>query len=222
MKASSLSTLGSLLADDTRAELLMVLMDGRAHTGGELARHVGVSASTASEHLAKLRLAGLVAVEAQGRHRYFRLSDSRVAELVEAIGAAPVPGPRPGRAAHLAYARTCYDHLAGELAVRIYDQLLRDGHLRDGEHLELQPSGRDLLTALGADLDATATPHRPAVRRCLDWTERRHHLAGSAATAVLQALEERRWVVRGPRPRAVRLTRTGRAAVPAAFGLSGP
>jgi DNA-binding transcriptional ArsR family regulator len=222
MARSRLSTIGSLLADDTRADILTVLMDGRAHTGSELARHVGVAPSTTSEHLSKLLDAGLVAVEPQGRHRYFRLASSDIAQLLETLGAtpAPTPAPRPSAPAALAFARRCYDHLAGELAVQIYDELVARAHLREGdEQLVLTRSGAELFETIGVDTRSIGSGRRPGARRCLDWTERRHHLAGAAGAALLDALLSNRWVVQGPQPRSLRVTDAGRKALEGAFAL---
>jgi DNA-binding transcriptional ArsR family regulator len=208
--AETLARVGALLADPSRAAILLALMDGRAHTGSELARHVGIAQSTASEHLSKLLDGRMVAVEAQGRHRYFRLADPSVAGLLETLGMTEVPGPptpRPPPA--LAYARTCYDHLAGELAVAIYDGLVAGGHLVDGEYPALTSSGTSFLAGIGVDLESARSPGRPQARRCLDWTERRHHLAGTAGQALLDALLTNRWVVSGRR-REVRVTDRGR------------
>lgn len=221
MSRNQLAIIGSLLADDTRSTLLMALMDGRAHTGGELARHLGVSASTVSEHLHKLLDAGMVTGEAQGRHRYFRLADRRIAEMLESLGATPlpIPTPQPPTASSLSYARTCYDHLAGELAVRIYDQMLRQGHLAEDEHqLRLTASGRALLVGIGVDV-AASTSYRPLARACLDWTQRRRHLAGAAGAGLLEALLNKRWILRQTRPRTVRVTRTGRTSIAEVFAL---
>lgn len=231
MDTDGLAGFGALIADPTRATMLATLLDGRAYTGGELARFAGVSASTASEHLGRLRSARLVTVEAQGRHRYFRLSDPRVAELLELVGSATVgttgvaraasEPSRPRPAAGLGYARTCYDHLAGELAVRLFDRFVADGLLVEhDDHLELTDAGRELLVGLGADLATPSAHRRPLARGCLDWTERRHHLAGRAGAAVLEALLRRKWVVRGPRPRTIRVTRAGHAEIPREFGVA--
>ncbi len=212
---SRLTQIGAILADETRSNILTVLMDDRARTGGELARHAGVAPSTASEHLSKLLDAGLVAIEAQGRHRYFRIANSEVAEMLESLGAAvPAVPIRPNASLALIYARSCYDHLAGELAVQIYDQLLMDRHLErvDG-YPQLTESGSTLLEGLGIDLNTLRAGKRPLVRSCLDWTERRHHLAGAAGAALLQTFLERRWVTRGPQPRSIRLTRKGKTAL---------
>jgi DNA-binding transcriptional ArsR family regulator len=211
---SALTHIGALLADQTRSSLLAVLMDGRARTGGELARQVGVAPSTASQHLSRLLGADFVAVEAQGRHRYFRLAGAEIAELLESLGAVDVPPPRdasgPRAPSDLQYVRSCYDHLAGHLAVRIYDHLLAKGHLRRSDyHLTITPSGRALLSELGVDLNAVRSASRPLARSCLDWTERRHHLAGAAGAALFQALLTRKWLVRGSRPRSVRITDAG-------------
>lgn len=224
MRRSQLAAIGSLLGDDTRAELLTALMDGRAHTGGELARHAGVSASTASEHLSRLLDSGMVAVEAQGRHRYFRLAGAHIAELLETVGAASTP-PQPHggrRAADLTYARSCYDHLAGELAVRIFDQLCRGGHIGgDAHHLHVTTSGFALLERLGVDSDALRAARRPMARACLDWTERRHHLAGAAGAALFTALRATGWVRHGARPRSVVVTAAGRDGLARHFPQAG-
>lgn len=226
MTRSQLATIGSLLSDDTRAGLLTALMDNRAHTGGELARHLGVSPSTASEHLSKLLDAGLVTVEAQGRHRYFRLAGPQIAQLLETIGAATTPppaSPKPRAPAALAFARTCYDHLAGELAVHIYDKLAADGHLVETDHhLRLTGSGIQLLIELGIDMRSHTSSRRPTVLKCLDWTERRHHLAGAAGAALLELLLERGWAVPGRKPRSIRITPSGRTEIAAHLGYPDP
>lgn len=218
--SAGIARFGSLLADETRAEILCALMDGRAHTGSELARHIGVAASTMSQHLSKLLDADVVAVEAQGRHRYWRLADRGVAELLETLGAnATSPAP-PKVPADLAHARTCYDHLAGQLAVAIYQQLLADNHLsEDDEHLIVTPSGFDLFAEVGADTDAMKAANRRTARACLDWTQRRHHLAGAAGKELLTAFTNAGWMNPGNRPRSIRITRAGRQNIVRLFGL---
>lgn len=219
--SAGLARLGALLADETRAEILCALMDGRAHTGSELARHIGVAASTISGHLSKLLDAGIVNVEAQGRHRYWRIGDSRTAELLETVGANATNLADPKAPADLAYARTCYDHLAGELAVAIYEQLLADQHFRDdGGHVTIGPTGFDLFASIGADLDAIRTATRSTARPCLDWTQRRHHLAGAAGKELLSAFTNNGWIKPGSRPRSIRVTETGRTSIAYTFGLA--
>ena len=222
MTATAITQVGALLADATRASLLEVLMDGRARTGGELARSVGVAPSTASEHLSRLLDARFVAVEAQGRHRYFRLAGSDVAELLEALGAREPAGDRvaTGAPAELVHARSCYDHLAGRLAVRIHDRMVAAGYLGHAhDHPYLTDSGAELLAGLGVDLAAARDRRRPLVRDCLDWTERRHHLAGAAGAALFATLLERGWLARGSRPRSVRVTTAGQRGLADAFGV---
>ena len=216
MAVTALTHVGALLADGTRASMLSVLMDGRARTAGELARQVGVAPSTASEHLARLLDAQFVAVAAQGRHRYYRLAGPDVAELLERLGAIEVPSMARRKLttsapSELLHARSCYDHLAGRLGVRIHDFLLDGGHLvRDYDHhLTVTPSGREVLEGLGVDVDAAVRATRPTARSCVDWTERRHHLAGATGAALFDALLARRWLVRGTRPRSVRVTTAG-------------
>ena len=219
--STGIARLGALLADESRAEILCALMDGRAHTGSELSRHVGIAASTTSEHLSRLLDADIVTVEAQGRHRYWRLADPRVAELLETLGANATHPADPRAPADLAHARTCYDHLAGQLAVAIYEQLRADRHLVDVDgHLSISRSGYDLLAAVGADTDAIRSAKRVTARPCLDWTQRRHHLAGAAGQALLAACTANGWIQPGNRPRSMRVTEAGRTQIARAFSLA--
>ena len=219
--AGSIAQLGALLADRTRSEILCALMDGRAHTGSELARHIGVAPSTISEHLSKLLDSHMVAVEAQGRHRYYRLSGPEVAELLETLGANPTSPPTANAPADLRYARTCYDHLAGELAVAIYDHLLLGGFLADADrHITITPNGFAFLSSIGVDIDAITGSTRPQAKQCLDWTQRRHHLAGAAGKELLTAFKTNGWVRPGNRPRSIRLSETGRSEIARNFNLA--
>ncbi len=223
MPAAELASIGALVADPTRAEILCVLMDGRAHTGGELARHVGVSASTASEHLSRLLDAALLRVEAQGRHRYFRLADRQTAELLELLGAVstPLTAKRSRSAERLSHARSCYDHLAGEVAANIYDRLVDDRHLAvDDGRAVLTGSGHALFGGLGIDVDPVVASKRPTVRPCLDWTERRHHLAGALGAALFDTMLANKWIRRGQRPRSIQISRQGSDALHQHFGLA--
>jgi DNA-binding transcriptional ArsR family regulator len=223
MVSQRLAAVGALLADQTRAALLSILLDGRAFTGGELARAVGVAPSTASGHLSKLIDGGMVAVEPCGRHRYFRLASADVATLLETIKArAPVAvAPAPPRVpAALAYARTCYDHLAGEVAVRLHAHLVDTGRLSVvDDHPVVTPSGQATLAGLGIDCGALMRGSRPLIRHCLDWTERRHHIAGAVGAALLAAMVERSWVKPGVQPRVLRITSAGRHGLAEHLGL---
>ena len=217
-----MATVGALVGDPTRAEIRATLLDGRAHTVGELARHAGVAVSTASEHLGRLLDGGLVAVEAQGRHRYHRLAGPEVAALIEsiqglAVASSPVAVTAP---AALTFARSCYDHLAGTVAVAVYDGLVADGWLGvDDARPVLTPAGDRRFGALGIDVAVLARRPRPVVRSCLDWTERRHHLAGALGAALLGVLVDRRWVVRRPSSRGLDVTDAGLVALADEFGV---
>jgi DNA-binding transcriptional ArsR family regulator len=236
---SRIAELGALIGDPTRAQLLTLLLDGRASTVGELARASHVALSTASEHLGRLHGAGLVEVQAQGRHRYYRLAGPEVAGLLEAMQALPAPGSasapetvadrgagQPAAAgsdalqaasrtpSELRFARTCYDHLAGSLAVALHDLLITD---HDGAP-ELAPAAPAALALLGVCDIRPASSRRPRLRNCLDWSERRPHLAGATGAALLARLLDTGWLARRRTPRAVRLTRAGQEALAAAFG----
>jgi DNA-binding transcriptional ArsR family regulator len=225
MTAPALARFAALLADDTRAAFCLALLDGRAWTAGELARHAGVAPATATGHLHKLVAAGLLTEQRQGRHRYVRLADPRVAQLIEELAAqlpaapAPVRTLRAGAAsAALARGRTCYDHLAGRLGVAVTDALDRTGRLSRTGGLTLTPAGLRWLDELTEGAFGRSAARRPAARGCLDWTERREHLAGTAGAAVCAHLLERRWIVRIGTGRAVRVTPAGATALAGLFG----
>ncbi len=211
MTVEGLTAFASLLADRTRASVCTTLLDGRAWTAVELARATGVAASTMSEHLSRLIDGGLLTEHRQGRHRYVALAGPHIAAAVEQLLAltAPAPSARTLRAVTTADAlrlgRTCYDHLAGHLGVAITDAMVAR-HLLDDD-LALTPAGRAWLTEhLGADL---ATSRRPLTRACLDWTERRPHLAGAAGAFLCNELLSRGWIRHTGTSRAVRTTPSG-------------
>jgi DNA-binding transcriptional ArsR family regulator len=224
MDALRLSEVAAALASPTRANMVCALLSGTAHTGRELARHVAVAPSTASEHLSQLVDAGLVTVEAQGRHRYFRLAGHQVAELVETMMVRPpdvAPAAVPTVPSGLAFARSCYDHLAGELGVRLCDRLTGLGAIRvaDGT-AAVTDTGRALLAEHGIPVADRAGGGRPAVRLCLDWSQRRHHLAGAVGARLLDVMLERRWLYRSRhRRRELRLTDDGRRALHTSLGV---
>ncbi|MEU5940480.1 winged helix-turn-helix domain-containing protein [Micromonospora sp. NPDC047548] len=218
-----LADLAALLADDTRAGICLALLDGRAWTAGELARCAGVAASTASEHLTRLVRGGLLVEERQGRHRYLRLAGPAVAQLIEDLAGHAPPAQRPARSlraatadAALAHARTCYDHLAGRLGVRLRDALLTCGLLDGADGLALTSAGRDWLADLG--VEPLRGSRRPLVRDCLDWTERRPHLAGALGAALCRRFAELGWTARGS-GRSVRVTPAGVAALAEVLGI---
>jgi DNA-binding transcriptional ArsR family regulator len=212
---ADIAPVAALLGDPARARMAQALHDGRALPAGELARRARIAASTASEHLARLVDAGLLAVERTGRHRYYRLASLEVAHAIEALAAiAPPARPRTLREATigdaLAEARTCYDHLAGRLGVALAEALVARGAVEDrGDAFVLGPGATVLLEQLGID---SLSKGRPPVLRCLDWSERRPHVAGALGAALCARALEAGWVERLPTSRAVRVTPAGRRA----------
>lgn len=213
--------IASMIGDPTRARMLAALMGGRYLAAGELAAAAGVTAQTASTHVAKLLDAELVVARVQGRHRYFRLADEDVAHALEALSFvaerhADVDKWAQGAYKPLKAARTCYSHLAGELGVALFEGLLARGTIapHDGGFV-LSESGRLELAALGlplSSMDAAGTTRRFAFR-CLDWSERRDHLAGSLAVALLAHCMDRDWLRRQDGSRALALTPPGAKAL---------
>lgn len=219
-----LARVASLVGDPARANMLSALLGGMALTASELALEAGVSLPTASSHLAKLAAGGLVAVAVQGRHRYYALTGPRVASMLEAISVvADSDGPhrvRPGpRDAAMRHARVCYDHLAGEAGVALYDRLLSGGMLRVGTGggedlptLDLTPTGEAFFRGWGLDPAGLVRGRRPLCRSCLDWSVRRSHMAGTLGAAVLDRIFELKWARREQGTRVVTFTPAGRRA----------
>jgi DNA-binding transcriptional ArsR family regulator len=232
----------ALMADPTRAAILRALLPDRPLAAGELARMAGVSAATASFHLAKLLDGGMIAVARQGRHRYYRLAGHEVATAIEALGlispALPVRSLRQSReAAALARARTCYDHLAGRAGVELLDAMLRRRFLQNKQ----EPSGRTgwadtpaarfdvtvagarALASFGIDVGEVRRSRRNFAGACIDWTQRRGHLNGALAAAITSRLFELGWIERGQgkaaRPRSVCVTSAGLEGLANAFGV---
>jgi DNA-binding transcriptional ArsR family regulator len=221
--ATDITGVAALLADSSRSAMLQALMDRRARTAGELARVAKIAPSTASEHLARLSDGRLLACEAQGRHRYYRLANPKVAALLESMMAfepAPVTTSSRHIGFDLRFARTCYDHLAGTVATALYERLVADGTLSvTADGVALTPAGAERLRPLGVDADALRSGRRPLARACLDWTERRDHLAGALGAALLASFRDRNWVVARKTPRALRLTAGGREALADHFDI---
>lgn len=218
-----ISRVAALIGDPARANMLTALMTGKALTASELAAEAGITLQTASAHLAKLDAGALVRARKSGRHKYFALASDEVAKVLEALmGLAAGTGQlrhRPGpRDLELRQARVCYNHLAGEMGTRMYDSLLARGYVRQcNEVLELTESGRDFVTGLGIDLEALPASRAPLCRDCLDWSERRSHLAGRLGRAMLSHMEEAGWARRVDGTRIVRFNRAGQAAFGDAF-----
>ena len=221
-----IARLAALIGDPARANMLTALVDGRALSASELADLAGVSRPTASGHLGKLAQAGLLSRRNQGRHRYFQLADGDVAAVLEGLmglAAGRVPDRvRPGpRDPALREARVCYGHLAGRMGVAMYDSLVTRGYLIErGEHLRLSPPGRAFCDRFGLDLAALEAGRPQLCRSCLDWSERRTHLAGSLGRALLARMEALGWLRRAQTGRAISVSPKGRTGFAAAFPLN--
>jgi len=212
-----LARVARLLADGTRAAFCLALLDGRAWTANELARYAGVAPSTATSHLNLLVNGGLLVEERHGRHRYVRVADRRVIELIESLAAlAPRRSTPPrslaasGRQQALARARLCYDHLAGTVALTITDAMVERGLLEWGPEPGLTGKGARWLAETGITVPAHS--RRPPVRACLDWTERRPHLAGAVGAALCAHALTTGWMTRIGTTRALLVTPAGRRA----------
>jgi DNA-binding transcriptional ArsR family regulator len=217
-----IATTAALLGDPTRAAFMLALAEGERLPASELAQRARVTASTASIQLAKLVDGGLLRVERHGRHRYYRLGDPAIAAAIESL--AVIAPHRPARSlkrarigSELQGARTCYDHLAGALGVAVLEALLAKRFLNG----ELEPTklGARRLGHLGVDVAEVARGRRAFARRCLDWSERRHHLAGALGAALANRFFELGWVERTKASRAIRVTTKGRRALADELGL---
>ena len=212
----NVSATAALIGDSTRAAMLSALLDGKALPAGELAYASGVTAQTASAHLAKLVDGGLLESETEGRHRYYRLAGPHVAQALEVLAAIRPAGPvrakpQTARQKELRFARRCYDHLAGELGVAVTHQLLDRGLIvRDTDKsFNLTSAGVSWFQQIGIDVAALNPGRRGLARQCLDWTERTHHLGGPLGVALLEAFSELGWLRRSRETRAIQVTLKG-------------
>lgn len=219
---NQLAIVAACAGDPARANMLSLLMDGRAFTAGELSAAANIMPQTASGHLARMVDAGLLVVVQQGRHRYYRLASPLVGQMLEGmmVVAAADPSARKfgPRDQAMRFVRTCYDHLAGQLAIAIADRLMERGYLLlsdDGG--EITPSGRDFFSKQGLDLNLQ--PHRAFCRPCLDWSERRYHLAGTLGTRIKEQFFERQWIKQKAGERTVMLTPLGRTKLRDIYGV---
>jgi DNA-binding transcriptional ArsR family regulator len=217
----ALAEVGALIGDPARANILAALIDGRAFTATELSCIAGVTPQTASGHLAKLTQANLLAVERQGRHRYFRLASPLVGNMLEsvmALAAIQLPPRRTSRIdVAMQTARSCYDHVAGRLGVALADVMIQRGYVAlDSDGGEVTADGKRFLAEFGAQLPAS---RRILCRPCLDWSERRWHLAGAAGAALFTRCLELQWLERRRGSRALTITASGRRGFTARFGL---
>ncbi|PZX48640.1 ArsR family transcriptional regulator [Cereibacter changlensis] len=228
--SNRIAEVAAAVGEPARAAMLAALMDGRALTASELAEVAAITPQTASGHLTRLASVGLIAVEKQGRHRYHRLASPEVARMIESVMqiaggvtlARPAHRVGPSDAA-LRQARTCYDHLAGELGVSIADALCSSGAVEiAGDAAAFTESGRARMRALGVlEPDGETRTRRPACRPCLDWSERRPHLAGVLGAAIYTHALDRGWIRRRAGTRALEITPAGKVGFWQAFGVKG-
>ncbi|MFJ2480255.1 ArsR/SmtB family transcription factor [Pseudomonas sp. NPDC087598] len=221
------SQVAAAIAEPARTKILCSLMDGHARTATELAAIAEVGASTASAHLARLKDLALVRLHVQGRHRYYSLADTRVAQALEAlmvIGQSATPTFKPHTPDRLQFARTCYDHMAGTLAVLLHDRFIEAGWLQatDEQAYCVSASGEALFAELGVEVGDLSTLRRKFACPCLDWSMRRPHLGGSLGTALLQVALKRKWLTQDLDSRALALTALGRKEIRARFGIELP
>jgi len=221
------AAVAAAIGEPARARMLYCLMDGHARTSTELAAVADVAASTASAHLGRLAAANLVTVLVQGKHRYYSLAGGDVAQVLEGLSVL-AGGARGGFTARtpsrLRTARTCYDHLAGQVGVLLHDRFRALGVLKGGpggeeRAYELSAAGSEALAALGVDVAATRAQRRRFAYGCLDWSERRAHLGGALGAAVLKAALRRGWVTQDLDSRALSVTPRGRSEMAARFGV---
>jgi DNA-binding transcriptional ArsR family regulator len=219
-----LDEFAALFADRTRATICLALLDGRAWTMTELARLAKVAPSTVSDHVARLTAGGVLVGEKQGKHRYVRLAGAEMATLIEDLAAVCGMEVKPSslreatRQDAEARARTCYDHLAGHLGVSVADAMVSRGLLSDEDGFTVTADGARWLAGLGIDV-AKLRGRRPLAKCCLDWTERRFHLAGAVGAALCTTALDRGWIERFGSGRAVRVTPHGREAFREQLGL---
>ena len=216
MKESpDIARVASLIGDPARANMLTALMAGIALTASELAQEAGVTAQTASSHLSKLKAGGLLMGRKQGRHQYYCLADADVADMLERLmGMATRVGHsrvRPGPTdPALRKARVCYDHLAGDLGVQMFDGLIQHRLIKSmADDLSLTSKGRTFIEAFEIDLEALTAKRRPVCKNCLDWSERRTHLAGGLGAALLNRFYSLKWAKRMPDSRVVVFSPSG-------------
>lgn len=225
----NIAAIAAMVGDPARANMLTALLNGAALTASELALEAGVTKQTASSHLAKLVAGGLIAVEAQGRHRYYRLANADVAGLLETLmgvaARAKALRTRPGpKEPALRRARICYDHLAGELGVALFDAFALNKWTQPGPEntFTLTKLGRIKVQTFGVALDDLEKGARPLCRSCLDWSVRRHHLAGALGAGILDVVFDRGWASQKRGSRVLEFTRIGEAGLRRVFAFPEP
>jgi DNA-binding transcriptional ArsR family regulator len=219
MNVTSIARIASLVGEARRIQMLTALLDGNGHSASELAMGAAVSPQTASLHLSKLLSGGLIAAERRGRQRFFRLKSVDVAVAIEALGAL-AQNSGPSAMPEMRFARTCYDHLAGALAIALRNELLkRDALRRWKDGFVVTPTGKHLLRTINIDVDSLRGLRRSFAHKCLDWTERHHHIGGAVGAALLSRFIDLKWLARMRDTRAVRLTHAGERGFERVFSV---
>ncbi len=219
---SSIANVGAAIGHPARATILSMLMDGCAHTATELAGAAGLAPSTTTTHLQMLVESNLINVEPQGRHRYYRLLSTEVAELLEQMMVlASQPLPRPKASSEpIGEARSCYDHLAGRMGVAVFDGMVDRGWIELGktrEDVDVTCKGHEALAAFDIDVSDLEKKKRRFAFCCVDWTERRHHMGGALGAALLEQFLKRNWLRRQPGSRTLMMTPSGRRLIKQKF-----
>jgi len=222
---SYIAEVAALIGDPARANMLFALKDEGTMSASELANVAGVAPNTASGHLAKLTTAGILTVERKGRYRYYSLSGPEVAETLEAIEvlavdvSSPQRRPRPGDKA-LRYARCCYDHLAGDLGVRITERYVQLGYIEQyDDGLTLTSDGAQVFASLGVDIEKLKSGQRSLIRNCSDWSEKSFHLGGALAAALFGQFTSVGWIQRVKGSNIVLVSQRGKSALRESFGV---
>ncbi|NQD67432.1 winged helix-turn-helix transcriptional regulator [Bacillus haikouensis] len=222
----NIASVAALISEPSRAAILTALLDGRLHPAGSLAYIAGISPQTTSFHLKKMVEADVIKVDKQGRHRYYGLKSHEVASVLETfLTIAPKIEMKSfkqvTRDKAVRYARTCYDHLAGSLGIKITDSLIRSGCIEEHEDtFVLTIQGEELFASLTIDLDAVVKKRRTYIHKCLDWSERRHHISGALGNALLEKFLELKWIRRVPDTRAIKITEVGKKELESVFRIT--
>lgn len=220
------SEVATILSDHSRSTMLLTLLDGRKYTASELARISKITPQTASFHLSKMITQGVIKTEKCGRHKYISIANGEVANIVETLLCLSQPRKpqsfrEVSKSKEIYLARSCYDHLAGKLGVEMTNSLLKNKYILDnGETFELSPLGEDFLTNLGINTVTLRKKRRSFSHKCLDWSERKFHLAGALGNSILIFTLENGWVERQATTRALRVTRKGKNGFKEVFGIS--
>jgi DNA-binding transcriptional ArsR family regulator len=222
---ASVAKVAKLVSESSRAAILTILLDGRFHPVTDLANKVGIKPQTASYHLAKMVEANVIEVETHGRHRYYGICNPEIAQVMESLLQIAPPikiksFKESKEQEALRQARTCYDHIAGSLGVKITNALVENQFLREGEkEFHVTDAGAAFFQTLQIDINPLKKKRRKFCNKCLDGSERRHHLAGALGKAMLERLLELNWIQRTPNSRALKITTIGEKELPKKFGI---